>query len=147
MVSKGLGFANLSASYAQVPDTDVEVVGGAIDVPLFGGGLAVPNISLRGAYAQVRGIEELDLRTYGAEVFISKSFAIVTPYAAAGLTRTQSEGRIPSTALTPARTLEDETDGERFTVGVRLSLLFPKIVIEATQAEERSYAAKISIGL
>jgi hypothetical protein len=29
---------------------------------------------------------------------------------------------------------------------VRLSMLIPKFVIEATQAEQRSYAAKISVG-
>jgi hypothetical protein len=29
---------------------------------------------------------------------------------------------------------------------VKISLLLPKFVIEATQAEERSYAAKVSFG-
>jgi hypothetical protein len=31
-------------------------------------------------------------------------------------------------------------------VGLRLSLVVPKLVVEATQAQVRSYAAKISVG-
>jgi hypothetical protein len=41
----------------------------------------------------------------------------------------------------------DEFDSNRITVGVKFSLLLPKIVVEATQGEERSYAAKVSFGL
>lgn len=147
VVSKGLGVANLSASLARVPDSDIDVWGAALDVPILSGNLALPTVSVRGTYAEVRGVEELDMKTYGAEVFISKGFGPFTPYAAAGISRTDAEGRIAATALTPAILLEDAFERERFTVGVRFSLLFPKIVIEATQAEELSYSAKLSLGL
>ena len=43
-------------------------------------------------------------------------------------------------------TLKDKSSINRYTVGVRLSLFVPKIVVEATQAEVRSYAAKVSFG-
>jgi hypothetical protein len=147
VVSKGISVANLSASYARVPDTDVEIWGGAVDVPLIGGSLVTPSLSLRAAYSEIRGIEEVDMRTYGAEVFLSKAFGPITPYGAVGMARTDAEGRVPATELTPARILSTQNDDERLTVGLRISLLFPKIVVEATQGEERTYAAKVSFGL
>lgn len=147
VVSKGLGVANLSLSLARVPDSDIEVWGGALDVPIISGNLAVPTLSLRGAYADLRGVEELDMKTYGVELFLSKGFGPFTPYAAAGVSRTDTEGRIPPTAFTPELILQDQFEKERFTVGLRFSLLFPKIVIEATQSEDISYAAKVSFGL
>jgi hypothetical protein len=55
--------------------------------------------------------------------------------------RSDAEGRISDTV-----TLRDEADSNRVTVGVRLSMLLPKIVVEATQGEELSYAAKVSFG-
>lgn len=142
VASKGLSVATVSASYAKVPDTDITVWGGSLDVPILSGGIVKPTLALRGAYAQLRGVEELDLKTYGVELFLSKGFGPVTPYIAAGLQRSDSVGRV-----TPTFTLEDESTVNRYTVGIKLSLLIPKLAIEATQGEERSYAAKISFGL
>ncbi len=142
VASKGLSVATISASYAKVPDTDITVWGGSLDVPILSGGIVNPTLALRGAYAQLRGVEELDLKTYGVELFLSKGFGPITPYIAAGLQRSDSVGRV-----TPTFTLEDQSTVNRYTVGVNLSLLIPKLAIEATQGEERSYAAKISFGL
>jgi len=60
--------------------------------------------------------------------------------------RSDARGIIPATVFTPETTIRDRSDINRYTVGVRISLLLPKITIEATQAEVRSYAAKVSIG-
>lgn len=147
VVSKGLVFANLSAMYARIPDSDIEILGAALDVPIVRGSITMPTLSVRGTWSDLRGVDELDLTVYGAEVFISKGFGPFTPYAAAGIARTESEGRIPETALSPAIVLQDEFDQERFTVGLRVSFLVPKLVIEATQADELTYSAKFSLGL
>ena len=141
--SKGFSFLTVSGTYSKVPDTDIAVWGGALDIPLMSGGLARPTIALRGSYAQLRGVDVFELDTYGLEAFISKGFGPITPYGAIGRMRVDSTGTIPQIN----RTLVSEEDINRFTVGVRISLLLPKIVIEATQAEERSYAAKVSFGL
>lgn len=147
VASKGLSVATVSASYSQVPDSDVEVWGGSLDVPILGGGIVTPTIAVRGAYAQLMGVDEYDLKTYGVEVFISKGFGPITPYAAIGRAWSDAEGRIAEeTSGSPAIVLTDEGESTRVTVGVKLSLLLPKIVVEATQGEERSYAAKVSIG-
>jgi len=141
IVTKGLSVATLSAMYSKIPDSDIAVWGASLDVPIIDGGIVKPTLALRGSYATLQGVDEFDLNTYGVEVFLSKGFGAVTPYVAAGRTRSDAEGRISDTIV-----LTDEADSHRFTVGVKLSLLLPKIVVEATQGEERSYAAKVSFG-
>jgi hypothetical protein len=141
IVTKGLSVATLSAMYSKIPDSDIAVWGASLDVPIISGGVVTPTLALRGSYATLQGVDEFDLNTYGVEVFLSKGFGPVTPYVAAGRTRSDAEGRISDTIV-----LTDEADSHRFTVGVKLSLLLPKIVVEATQGEERSYAAKVSFG-
>jgi len=56
--------------------------------------------------------------------------------------KTDARGSIDSVNFT----LKDKSSINRYSAGVRLSLFVPKIVIEATQAEQRSYSAKISVG-
>ena len=84
------------------------------------------------------------LKTYGLELFISKGFGPITPFAAVGRQRTNATGTV--TASSQTFTLDDRSNINRYTAGVRFSLLVPKIVVEVTQAEVRSYAAKISVG-
>ena len=147
VVSKGLGFGSISGSYAQLTHSKVKMFGGTFEVPILGGSTVTPSLAVRGGYAQISGVEELDLKTYGAEVFLSKGFGPFTPYAAAGVTRTDSRGVIAATTHTPEIVLEDTSNKPRYTIGVQLSLVVPRIVIEATQGEQRSYAAKISLGI
>src|SRR5688500_7603685 len=78
VASKGLSFGTISAMYAKVPDTDVTVCGASYDMRLRSGGIASPTIALRGAYSQLRGVEEYDLTTYGLELFVSKGFGPIT---------------------------------------------------------------------
>ena len=146
IVSKGLSAATISAMYAKVPDSDVAVLGASLDVPIISGGIATPTLALRGSYATLQGIDVYDLNTYGVELFLSKGFGPITPYAAVGYARSDAEGTIVFPDDRAPVTLTDEADSNRVTVGLKLSLLLPKIVVEATQGEERSYAAKVAFG-
>ena len=147
VVSKGISLATVSASYAKVPDTDVTVIGGALDIPIINGGLVSPTLAVRGSYATLQGVEEnFKLKTYGVEVFLSKGFGPITPYAAIGRARSDAEGHINFSTGNDV-VLTDQADSNRITLGVRISMFLPKIVVEATQGEERSYAAKVSFGL
>lgn len=141
IASKGLSFATISGSYAKVPSSSITMWGGSLDVPILSGGILKPTLGVRGSYAQLGGSDQFDLKTYGAEVFLSKGFGPMTPYVAAGRARSDAEARVAGRVLT------DKADSNRFTVGVKISFLLPKISIEATQGEERSYAAKVSFGL
>lgn len=141
VASKGLSKATISGMYARVQSADVTMWGGALDVPLMSGGLLKPTLALRAAYSTLSGSDAYDLKTYGAEIFLSKGFGPITPYIAAGRMKLDATGRV-----SPTITLTEKGGFNRYTAGVRLSLLFPKISIEATQGEERSYAAKVSFG-
>jgi hypothetical protein len=140
IATKGLSVATISAMYSQLPDSDISVWGASLDVPILSGGVVKPTLAIRGSYAMLQGVDDFDLNTYGAELFLSKGFGPVTPYGAVGIARSDAEGRVATTTLT------DESTANRITLGVKLSLLIPKIVVEATQGEERSYAAKVSFG-
>lgn len=140
IVSKGFSAGTISASYATFSKSGIKTYGGALDLPLLRGSIAIPEVALRGSYATISGVDVLKLKTYGLEAFVSKGFGPLTPYGAIGRMRTDSRGTIVNTTLTDRSTIN------RYTAGVRLSLFVPKFAIEATQAEQRSYAAKVSFG-
>jgi hypothetical protein len=142
VASKGFGAATLSGMYAS--RGDIKMYGGSLDVPLIRGTVATPEIALRGSYSTLTGIDAFHMKTYGLEAFISKGFGPVTPYGAIGRQRDNANGSI--TVSTVTRSLSDRSNATRYTAGVRLSLLLPKITVEATKAEVTSYAAKISFG-
>jgi hypothetical protein len=146
VVSKGFGSGTLSGTYAKLSDSSIKTYGGALDLPIVRGSLVGPELALRAAYAVVEGVDVYKLKTYGAELFLSKGFGPLTPYGAIGRMRSDARGDIPASAQSTAFTMRDRSDLNRYTLGVRISLLLPKITIEATQAEVRSYAAKVSIG-
>ncbi|HEU4889073.1 MAG TPA: hypothetical protein VFV49_14405 [Thermoanaerobaculia bacterium] len=146
VASKGLSFGTISAMYAKVPDTDLQVWGASYDMPITSGGIASPTIALRGAYSQLRGSDELDLSTYGVEVFISKGFGPITPYAAAGYARHSGTANVLSLGAAPSYVLDTDGNMNRYTLGLKVSMFIPKLVVEATQGEERSYAAKVAFG-
>lgn len=146
VVSKGLGRATVAASVAMIPDTDYGVYGASLDVPIIRGGVVTPALTLRGSYSILNGVDVYDLKSYGAELFLSKGFGPFTPYAAAGMTRVSAEGRVAREGV-PLIHLVDEFDHERYTAGVRISMLVPKLVVEASQGEELTYSVKVSFGL
>jgi len=142
VASKGFGAATISGMYAS--RGDIKMYGGALDIPVVRGSLATPELALRGSYSTLSGIDAFKMKTYGLEAFLSKGFGPVMPYGAIGRQRNNANGSV--TLGTVTRTLADRSNVTRYTAGVRLSLLLPKITVEATKAEVTSYAAKISFG-
>jgi hypothetical protein len=148
VVSKGFSAGTISGSYAKINNSGIATWGGALDIPVIRGTIAIPEIALRGSYAMLTGVDVFKLKTYGAEAFVSKGFGPLTPYGAIGRQRIDARGDITSSNPTFAAIppLKANRDINRLTLGVRISLLVPKLAIEATQGEVRSYAAKISVG-
>ena len=146
VVSKGLGAASVSGSYAKLGKSSGSIVGGSLDVPIINGGLLKPTLALRGSYATLRGVDVYKLNTYGAELFLGKGFGPVTPYAAIGKQRGDATGTIPQTSRTPALTLRDKSTITRYTVGAAFNLLILRVNVEANQAAMRSYGARVSFG-
>lgn len=141
VASKGFGAGTVSATYAQISSSGIKTYGGALDLPIVRGSLMTPELAVRGSYSTLTGSDVLKLKTYGVELFLSKGFGPVMPFAAVGKMRSDARG-----IVSPQLTLTDSGDITRYTAGVRLSLLLPKLVIEATKAQVRSYSAKISVG-
>ncbi len=148
VVTKGFGAGALSASYAKVNNSGIKTWGGAIDIPIIRGTLASPEIALRGSYATLTGVQDYKLKVYGLEAFISKGIGPFTPYAAYGRMRSNSNATASGNVLgqTVTVALSDSSNVNRYTAGVRFSLLVPKIAVEVTRAEVTSYAAKVSLG-
>jgi hypothetical protein len=142
IVAKGYGGGTISATYAKINSTGAKMYGGSIDVPLIRGSIATPEVSLRGVYSKLSGVDVYRLKVYGLEAFISKGFGPIMPFASVGRMRTNASGSIDTVNFT----LQDRSNINRYSAGVRISMLVPKLVIEATQAEQRSYSAKISVG-
>jgi hypothetical protein len=142
IASKGFGGSTVSASYAS--RGDIKMYGGSLDIPIVRGSVATPELALRGSYSTLTGIDAFKMKTYGVEAFLSKGFGPVMPYGAIGRQRNNASGSV--TVATVTRSLSDRANITRYTAGVRLSLLLPKITVEATKAEVTSYAAKISFG-
>jgi hypothetical protein len=142
VASKGFGGGTVSGSYAKLGNSGVKTWGGSLDVPLLRGTLVTPEIALRASYATLTGSDVYKQKVYGVEAFISKGFGPVMPYGAIGRMRNNATGTIAA----PSRSLSDRSNMNRYTAGVRLSLLVPKIAVEVTKAEVTSYAAKISFG-
>lgn len=142
VVSKGLSAATISASYAKLQNTGGSILGGAVDVPIINGGLVKPTLALRGSYSTLRGIDVYGLNTYGLELFLGKGFGPVTPYASYGRQRSDAHGTIPEASIS----LRDRSTFTRYGAGVQLNLFVLRLDVEATQAEARSYAAKVSFG-
>ena len=147
VVAKGFGLGTVSLSYAKLSNSGIKTYGGALDVPIINGGIVRPTLALRGSYATLSGVDVFHEKVYGLEAFLSKGFGPLTPYVAIGRMRTDATGTIPATTIHPAISLADRGNLMRYTAGLRVSLFLPKLVVEVTQAEVRSYAAKISIGL
>jgi len=146
VVTKGFGGWTIHGSYAATPDSDLEVLGAALDLPIIDGGLTAPTIAVRATWSEVGGEDDFDMTAWGVEGFISKAFGPVTPYAGFGIVRTESNGRIDATILTDEIVLSENFENERITAGVRLSLVVLDIVVEASESSERSYTARVSLG-
>lgn len=146
VVTKGIGFGSVSATYGRVSDIDASMLGGSIDIPLVRGGIARPVIALRGVYSQLQGVEEADFRTYGGLVMIGKGFGPITPYAGYGRMRADGEARIPASALSEAFVLESEIEDDILMLGVKLDVALLKFVVEGVQNEEWQYSARVGFG-
>ncbi len=147
VVAKGFGAGTISGTYAKINSSRIATWGGALDVPIIRGTVATPEIAARLSYATLTGVDVFKMKTYGGEVFVSKGFGPITPYGAIGRQRVDARGVFPPIASPIALPkLRENGDMNRLTLGVHVSLLVPKLDVEVTQAEVRSYAAKISVG-
>lgn len=139
---KGLpGDFDLGVAYGRALYGDVEMISADVQWAFLDGGAVTPALALR-----VTGTQSIDSGTYefeqyGAEILISKGFAILTPYLGAGYV--WDEGTLNRTD--GGRVTHDDS---RFIAygGLVLNLLLPKIVVEVEKAEQVQGAIKLAFG-
>lgn len=148
-VRKGLPFnIDVGASYSQIPDSNIEILGGEVQMALLEGTMATPALSVRGHYSTLEGVDDLDIETYGVDAVVSKGFAMLTPYAGTGILEIDGKYTGDNSALRPGGIfeLEDQSKSEtRVFGGVQISLAVLAITLEAEYAEVPSYSGKLSI--
>ncbi|MEA2694186.1 MAG: hypothetical protein QOJ16_3573 [Acidobacteriota bacterium] len=141
-VRKGLpGGLDLGVSYGEALGSQVKLVSAEAQYALIRGGLLEPALSLRATGTRTVGSGAYDLHQFGAELLLSKGFALLTPYIGAGFT--SSRGRL-------GHGTAERTDNATRAIayaGLRLNLLLPKIVVEVEKGEIVQGAVRIGFGL
>lgn len=143
-VRKGLPFGiDLGASYTMVPDSNIKVIGGELQYAIMDGSMALPALAVRGHYSKLLGVDDLDLKTYGADVVVSKGILFLTPYAGAGVMRTDGKYAGDIVAL---QTLDESATIPRVFGGVQIAVALFRLTLDAEFADVPVYTAKASIG-
>jgi hypothetical protein len=138
---KGLPLGiDIGVSYAAIPDSNIRLVGAELRYAILSGGVATPAIGVRASYTSLEGVSQLDLRTKGLDLSISKGFAFFTPYAGVGkvwVTATPD----PSIPLT-----EEDSRLTKYFVGFNLNFAIVNIAIEGDRTgDTNSYGAKVGL--
>ena len=125
-IHKGLplGF-DVGLSYAAIPGSNLEYIGGELRYALLLGGVAAPAIGVRGSLTKLRGVDQLELDTRGLDISISKGFAVLTPYAGVGRVWVESDPK------NVAGLVKEEFELNKAFIGVGFRLALFNINLEA----------------
>ncbi len=116
---KGLPFGFEASGYvAGDPNSDIRVFAGSLGYSIMEGSAVTPALTVRGHGSQLFGVDELDLRTYGGDLSISKGFTFITPYAGYSYFTIEGEETQPGVTLDEVNTQEGRAfGGARFSMG------------------------------
>jgi hypothetical protein len=142
-VHKGLPLRlNIDAFYSTVPDSNIELLGGALGFALLEGGVATPALAVRATASKLSGVDGLDLDTRGVELTISKGFAVLTPYAGIGRVEVTSKPK-GTAALALSR---ESFTLDKFYAGLNVNLGLVNLAFEADKTGDAgSYSAKFGL--
>jgi len=96
--AKGLPWNfDIALAYSAVPKTGASLWGGALSWAVLAGDAALPAIGVRATYTTLKGVDQLNFYTTGAEASISKGFGPLTPYVGGGKVwvNSQPTGGVP----------------------------------------------------
>jgi len=140
-VHKGLPFdIDVGVGYAAVPDSNVRLASGELRWAVIAGGTLVPAVALRVSASRMSGVDELDARTLGYDVSISKGFANFTPYAGVGRVDVKTT---PKGAPLLSR---QEFGLNKVYAGINIALVPFALLIEADRTgDATSYGVKFGV--
>jgi hypothetical protein len=138
-------------------DFDVGVVLGKIldpDIPYFGGEVRyaivkdralIPGVTIRGSYSQTFNVDQLDLRTYGLDLSVSKGFGVgikIIPYAGLGVSWVSSKAGHLTSGLSLDKEEFSKTHGF---LGARLEMGILAITAEVDYGVIPSYNLQLGL--
>lgn len=137
-VYKGLpGGFDIGAFVAGASEVSAALFGADLRYAIVNDGIATPAVALRLSGTKATGLGDLKVSTAALDVVVSKRFAVVTPYAGAGMVRTIAS--VSGSSLEEVR----RNEGRMF-AGVNLNLIAVNIAVEAEQAgDNRTISAKL----
>lgn len=139
---KGLpGKLDLGVAYGKVLDGGLELGSAELQWAALEGGAVTPALALRLTYTQTLDSGDYDFDQLGAEVLLSKGFAVLTPYAGAGVVRSESRFN-----AAPGGAFKVSDSRGVVYAGVTLNLLLPKITFEVEQGEDTQAALRVAFG-
>ncbi len=141
IVRKGLPFGvDIGVNYTAIPDSNVKIMGAEVRKALVEGSTVLPAVSLSLHTSSLNGVDDLDVKTYGVDVGISKGFANLTPYASVG--QVWLEGS--ENTLLPLQRYDDSMT--RSNVGLKIGLMpIMSLTLQADFARVNSYNVKLSL--
>ncbi|MBI3610037.1 MAG: hypothetical protein HY204_04940 [Nitrospirae bacterium] len=134
-----LGF-DVGLSYGKAPGTNIGQIGGELKWAVLKGSLVTPAVAIRGDYTTLVGVDNLDMKVFGADISISKGFVFVTPYAGIGQVWITSKEKSNSVSFDRAGL--SETKGF---LGAKFSLFVISFVAEADFSKVPSYSGRLNI--
>ena len=142
----GLPFGfDIGLAYSKVPDSNIQYAGGELKYAILKGGVVSPALAVRGSYTQTHGIDQLDFKTYGLEITVSKGFGAwfkIIPYAGIGQHWYESKPK----NLTGGLQLDSESSSlTRGFIGAKLELGIFAITAEADYVRLPSYSLRAGI--
>jgi hypothetical protein len=138
-------------------DFDVGVVLGKIldpDIPYFGAEARyaivkdralIPGVTIRGSYSQTFNVDQLDLKTYGLDLSVSKGFGVgikIIPYAGVGVSWVSSKASHLPTGLSLDKEEFSKTHGF---LGARLEMGILAITAEVDYGVIPSYNLQLGL--
>jgi hypothetical protein len=130
---------DVGAMVGTVPGTNVRLYGGEVRWAFIKGSTTMPAVALRGSYTKLAGVDQLGFNTRGADLSISKGFALFTPYAGIGKVWVTSTPNVPGGS--PAK--ESLSLNKGF-IGVNMNFVLVNIAVEGDRTgEDTSYGVKI----
>jgi hypothetical protein len=138
-------------------DFDVGVVLGKIldpDIPYFGGEVRyaivkdralIPGVTIRGSYSQTFNVDQLDLKTYGLDLSVSKGFGVgikLIPYAGLGVSWVSSKAGHLTSGLSLDKEEFSKTHGF---LGARLEMGILAITAEVDYGVIPSYNLQLGL--
>lgn len=134
-----LGF-DVGLVYAKAPGSNVGLIGGELKWAVLKGTVVTPAVAVRGDYTKLIGVDDIDMKVYGADVSISKGVGFVTPYAGIGKVWIRSEEK--SNLVNLDKVNLSETKGF---LGAKISLFVISFVAEADFSKVPSYTGRLNV--